>query len=69
MRHIVGLPRQRDFGIGGEFDLPRAGSVIGDRNAANLGVVLGRDHDFERRRDGRVVARTISARSSENVTS
>ena len=47
MRDVIGLPRQGDFGIGGQFDFARADAVVRDRNAANLGVILRRDRNVE----------------------
>jgi hypothetical protein len=68
MRDIVGLPRECDFGVGGDFDFARAVAMIGDRDAAHLRVVLG-----DTATSSVVVRlpslRMISARSSENVTS
>ena len=55
MRDVVGLRRQDELGIGGHLDLARPVAGIGDRDAADLGVVLGRDEHFQRRRQIAVV--------------
>ena len=43
--------RQHDLRIRRHIDFASPASVIEDRDAADLGVVLRRDRDFERRRD------------------
>ena len=61
VRYIVGRPRQREFGIGGHFDLARAAAVIGDRYAADFRVVFRRHGNFQRGRDRAVLARDFGA--------
>jgi len=61
MRDIGGLRRQHQLGIGGELDLPRAGACIRDRDAADFGIILGRDEHLHCRRKGSVVACELGA--------
>ena len=61
MGDVGGLRRQRQFGIGGDLDLARAGAGVGDRDAADLGIVLGRDEHVQRRRQRAVAARELGA--------
>src|SRR5690242_13012222 len=51
MRRISHRRCQHDFGIGGELDLPHLVACVRERHAADLGVILWRDDDFECRRD------------------
>ena len=54
MRDVVGLRAEHQLGIRGDVDLARAAAVIGNRDAPDLGIVLGRDEHFQRRRQGAV---------------
>ncbi len=61
MRDVVGLRRQHQLGIGGDVDLARPAAGIGDRDAADLGIVLGRDEHLQRGRERSVAAREFGA--------
>ena len=58
--------RQHDFGVRGQLDLARAGAEIRDRDAANFGVIFGRDRHFQRGRD-RAVASSRSRRDPPKI--
>jgi len=62
MRHVGRQFGQHHFGIGGDLDLADAGTAVGNRQAAHLGVVFGRDDDFE---DGR--QRAVAPRETRPV--
>ena len=53
--------RQHELGIGGDVDLARAVAGIGDRDAADLGIVLGRDEHLQRRRERSVAPGELGA--------
>ena len=61
MRRVGARRRQHDLGVGGQLDLARRARRIGDRDAADLGVVLRRDDDLERRRDRAVAPDELGA--------
>ncbi len=46
MRAVGGVRRQRQFAIAGQLDAAHALGSVGQRDAADFGVVFGRDHDF-----------------------
>ncbi len=48
VRRIGQRRRQRDLGKGGELDVARFAPGVGDRDAPDLGIVLGRHDDIER---------------------
>ena len=48
VRRIGKRRRQHELGIGGDFDVTRLVAAVGDRHAADLGVILRRDDDIER---------------------
>jgi hypothetical protein len=56
MRNVIELPRQRDFGIGRQLDFPRSISMVGDRDAPNLSVVLRRNGHVQCRCKGAIAA-------------
>ena len=47
MRVIVDGAGEGQLHIRGDFKLARARTPIGDRESSNLGIVFGRDEDFE----------------------
>ena len=47
MRGVGGGSGQADFGVGGDLDFARAQALVGDGNAAHLGVVFGGNDDVE----------------------
>ena len=49
MGNVVRLPGERKFGVRGDFDVAMAGPVIGDGDAAHLGIVFRRDRDGQHR--------------------
>ena len=61
VRRVGGGRREHEFGVRRELDVPRAAARIRDRDAPNLGVVLRRDDDLERRRDRPVVPDELGA--------
>ena len=67
MGDIGRLRGDGDLGIGGDLDVSRPFAVVGDGQATNLGVVLGRDDHLERGMEIAVLAREV-ARSSLNAT-
>ena len=51
---LIGRRRgKHQFGIGGHVDLARAATGVGQGDASRLGIVLGRDDNFGRRRQPR----------------
>ena len=54
VRGVGGRRRQHELGVGRQLELARLRAEVRDRDAADLGVVLRRDHDLERGRDGAV---------------
>ena len=48
--------RQHDLGVGRQFDFADAGSLVGHRDPADLGIVLARHQDLGRGEDGSVAA-------------
>ena len=61
MRDVGALGREHEFGIGGDLDVARAASGVGDRDPANLGVVLGGDDHVQCRRQRAVASRELGA--------
>jgi len=61
MRGVGGVGREHQFRVRGQLDFARAISDVGDRYAADFGVVLGRDSDFERGGEGAVAADYLGA--------
>ena len=61
MGDVVRLRRQHQFGIGGDLDLAHAAARIRDRDAADFGIVFGRDHHLHRRRQRSVVTDEFGA--------
>ena len=61
MRDVVGLRRQHELGIGRDVDLAHPVAGIRDRDAADLGVVFGRDEHFQRCRERSVVPGELGA--------
>ena len=47
MQRIGGGRREHHFGVASDFDGLRTPVVIGDRDAAQLDIVFGRDRDFQ----------------------
>ena len=47
VRQIVLGPGQHDLGVAGDLHFPRPIAAVGDRQAPDLHVVLGRDHHLE----------------------
>src|SRR4029450_11252580 len=61
VRRVVARPRQPDLGVRRYFDLPRLAAEIRDRDAADLGIVLGRDEHLESREEIAVATLDLGA--------
>ena len=61
MRDVGGLRRQHQLGVGRHLDVARPVAVVGDRDAADLGVVFGRDEHFQRGRERPVAPGELGA--------
>ena len=61
MRDVGRRRRQHELGIGGDFDLARVAAAVGDRDAADLGIVFGRDQDLQTRRQRSVAPGELGA--------
>jgi len=57
MGDIGRLGGDGNLGIGGNLDVARPFAIVGDGQATNLCIVLGRDNHFERRMEIAVLAR------------
>ena len=56
MGQVIGRRAEHDLGVAGDLDLARPPAAIGQRQASNLHIVLGRHHDVELRGDAVVGA-------------
>ena len=56
LRYFGGLSREDDFSIARQRDVPDTIRVIRQRDAANLGIIIGRDRDFHRQTDALIAA-------------
>ena len=61
MRRVGRGRREHELGVRGDLDLARPRAEVRERDAADLGVVLGRDDDLERRRDAAVAPVELGA--------
>ena len=46
MGRVARRRRQHQLGVAGEFDVALAVAVVAQRDAAQLGIVVGSDRDF-----------------------
>ena len=58
---------EHDLGVAGQLQLARAGVVVGQRDPADLGELLGRDGDLQQRLDRRRRGGGTSALSAEKT--
>src|SRR6185312_14660459 len=56
MRVVVGVRGEHDLGIGGQLDLPELITQVGNRYAADFGVVFRRNRHFQGRYDRAVAS-------------
>ncbi len=60
VRHVRGVRREHDLGVARHLDVARARRLVRQRDATNLGVVLGRDDDLGVRDDTVVGAEDVN---------